>query len=586
MPSKDLVLYAKWEVNSYTLTLNIAINGGTVEESVVKGAFKELGFTVSVAPATNGYTVEITVPYETNLSALNTIKFGENGEYSLSGTWTHDADGNVLLTFMPADNYEVSGTFTASAGDVTVTFYLVDGTEYYKTTVSKNTPVSEPPAPTRTGYTFDGWFTVPDGEEGEAFNFGTPITKETKLYAHWNAVEYEVTLRGEGVNLDPNPIKVAYGTTLTWSDGGLLPVPVRGGYTFEGWYLDADFSTTAEWTFMPAYDITLYAKWKATEYSIVFEWGLESEKTTITIDGGYNSALDLSSVGGAVPHYTFVWQVTADKKEPIEVTLDDFRTMPNLMAQYADYTSVVGGRVTITVQAAYTPIGYEITLEGADPVTVTVGDASEEKTEFRKLDDKTGYTFAGWYTQAYGGNIVDYLLNVHSDSVKLNLDARMCTVTMDDGSALKDSVAFGRAFRLAITMDGDYRLTGLEVTHGYNHEQPQYVHGNRQWQVDEIDANGRTIITIPASYVDGDLSISVKFENAPVGIDNVDKASPAIDVTVEQGTLVLRSQSEQPYRVISADGRIVAEGRLKGTKKISGLPVGTYTVNEVKCVVR
>lgn len=185
-----------------------------------------------------------------------------------------------------------------------------------------------------------------------------------------------------------------------------------------------------------------------------------------------------------------------------------------------------------------------------------------------------------------GGNIVDYLLNVHSDSVKLNLDARMCTVTMDDGSALKDSVAFGRAFRLAITMDGDYRLTGLEVTHGYNHEQPQYVHGNRQWQVDEIDANGRTTITIPASYVDGDLSISVKFENAPVGIDNVDKASPAIDVTVEQGTLVLRSQSEQPYRVISADGRIVAEGRLKGTKKISGLPVGAYTVNEVKCVVR
>ena len=162
----------------------------------------------------------------------------------------------------------------------------------------------------------------------------------------------------------------------------------------------------------------------------------------------------------------------------------------------------------------------------------------------------------------------------------------MCTVTMDDGSALKDSVAFGRAFRLAITMDGDYRLTGLEVTHGYNHEQPQYVHGNRQWQVDQIDANGRTTITIPASYVDGDLSISVKFENAPVGIDNVDKASPAIDVTVEQGTLVLRSQSEQPYRVISADGRIVAEGRLKGTKKISGLPVGAYTVNEVKCVVR
>ena len=156
-----------------------------------------------------------------------------------------------------------------------------------------------------------------------------------------------------------------------------LPVPARGGYTFEGWYLDADFSTTAKGTFMPAYGITLYAKWEATEYSIVFEWGLESEKTTVTIDGAYNSALDLSSVGGAVPHYTFVWQVVKGENK-LPVTLDDFRTMPNLSAEYAGYTSDADGRVAITVQAAYTAIGYEITLEGAAPVTVTVKNASSE----------------------------------------------------------------------------------------------------------------------------------------------------------------------------------------------------------------
>ena len=398
MPSKDLVLYAKWEVNSYKLTLNITIDGGTVEKSVVEGAFKELGFTASVAPATNGYTVTITVPYETNLSALNTIKFGENGEYSLSGTWTHGADDNVLLTFMPASDYTVSGEFTASAGDFTVTFYLTGDTVYYKTTVSSGTVIKEEelPNPIRTGYTFIEWRTA----EGEKFEFTTQIDEDTTLYAHWKANEYTVTLRGEGVNLDPNPIKVAYGTTLTWSDGGPLPVPARGGYTFEGWYLDADFSTTAEGTAMPAYDITLYAKWKATEYSIVFEWGLESEKTTVTIDGAYNSALDFSSVGGAVPHYTFIWQVTADGKDPIPVTLDDFRTMPNLSEKFAGYTSVVEGRVSITVQAAYTPIGYTITLDGADPVPVTVKDASSEKTEFAKLGDKTGYEFAGWKLSA------------------------------------------------------------------------------------------------------------------------------------------------------------------------------------------
>ena len=391
VPSKDLVLYAKWEVKSYTLTLNIAIDGGRVDAATIA---KKLGLeesAVSVASATNGYTVTIAIPYETNLSALNTIEFGG---YRLSGTWTHDADGDVLLTFMPASDYTVSGEFTASAGDFTVTFYLIDGTEYYKTTVSSGTVIKEEdlPNPIRTGYTFDGWFTA----EGGKFEFTTtPIKADTNLYAHWNAVEYEVTLRGEGVNLDPNPIEVAFGTELLWgTENAPLPVPARGGYTFEGWYLDADFADSAEGTFMPAYDITLYAKWKATEYSIVFEWGLESEKTTVTIDGGYNSALDLSSVGGAVPHYTFIWQVTADEKEPIDVTLDDFRTMPNLMAKYADYTSVVGGRVTITVQATYTAIEYAITLEGADPVTVTV--ETEGRQSFTVLGGKTGYTFAGW----------------------------------------------------------------------------------------------------------------------------------------------------------------------------------------------
>lgn len=405
MPSKDLVLYAKWKVNSYKLTLNITIDVVSVEGSVVKGAFKELGFTVSVAPFEGGYTVEITVPYETNLSALNTIKFGENGEYSLSGTWTHGADGKpVLLTFMPASDYEVSGKFTASAGGVTVTFYLTDDTVYYSTTVTSGTVIGKLPAPTRTGYKFIEWRTA----EGEKFEFTTQIDEDTTLYAHWKANEYTVTLRGEGVNLDP--IKVAYGTELTWGEGGLLPVPARGGYTFEGWYLDADFSTTAEGTAMPAYGITLYAKWKATEYSIVFEWGLESEKTTVTIDGAYNSALDFSSVGGAVPHYTFIWQVTADGKDPIPVTLDDFRTMPNLSEKFAGYTSVVEGRVSITVQAAYTPIGYTITLDGADPVPVTVKDASSEKTEFAKLGDKTGYEFAGWKLSTDGAAYNYYMV--------------------------------------------------------------------------------------------------------------------------------------------------------------------------------
>lgn len=504
MPSKDLVLYAKWEVNSYTLTLNIAINGGTVDAQTIADALKLNVTAVRVESAEGGYTVKITVPYETNLSALNTIAFGG---YFLSGTWTHKTDGKVFLTFMPADNYEVSGTFTTPekpSESVTVTFYLTDGTVvYYKTTVSSGTVIKEEdlPNPIRTGYTFIEWRTA----EGEKFEFTTQIDEDTTLYAHWKANEYMVTLRGEGVNLDPNPIEVAFGTELLWgTENAPLPVPARGGYTFEGWYLDADFSTTAEGTAMPAYDITLYAKWKATEYSIVFEWGLESEKTTVTIDGAYNSALDFSSVGGAVPHYTFIWQVTADGKDPIPVTLDDFRTMPNLSEKFAGYTSVVEGRVSITVQAAYTPIGYTITLDGADPVPVTVKDASSEKTEFAKLGGKTGYTFAGWKLSssdtaynyyAVGENGGEWGVYLYSDEVS----ADGYFVRFTEGFSLYLTAAY-TAMHVSVTLDsqggsgaegdfgGDYDsvLTELPVPTKPGYTFDGWYVGDKKWEDDVL----------------------------------------------------------------------------------------------------
>ena len=556
MPSKDLVLYAKWKVNSYKLTLNITFKDGTVEESVVKEAFEALRFNASVAPAANGYTVEITVPYETNLSALNTIKFGENGEYSLSGTWTHDADGNVLLTFMPASDYEVSGTFTTPekpSESVTVTFYLVDGTEYYKTTVSSGTVIGKLPAPTRTGYKFIEWRTA----EGKAFSLDTPIKADTNLYAHWEAVEYKVTLRGEGVNLDP--IKVAYGTTLTWSDGGLLPVPARGGYTFEGWYLDADFSTTAEGTDMPAYGITLYAKWKATEYSIVFKWGLKGENS-ITISDGYNSALNLSSVGGDVPHYTFIWQVTAVGKEPIDVTLDDFRTMPNLSAEYAGYTSDADGRVAITVQAAYTAIGYEITLEGAAPVTVTVADASEEeKTEFKKLDDdKTGYTFAGWKLSSSDTAYNYYMYYMVDENrgewgVYLYSDADSADgyfVPFTEGFSLYLTAAY-TAMHVSVTLDsqggsgaevdfgGDYDsvLTGLPVPTKPGYTFDGWYVGDKKWEDDVLttengveEQNGVFTLALTAHWT------AIKYKiiyNLNGGSENPNPTTYTIEQTVQ-----------------------------------------------------
>lgn len=82
---------------------------------------------------------------------------------------------------------------------------------------------------------FIGWFTEKDG--------GTLITRDSTveseepltLYAHWGK-NYSFTLKTDGGMIDPKEVKKT-------SENGLypaLPVPVKNGFHFMGWYLEKD----------------------------------------------------------------------------------------------------------------------------------------------------------------------------------------------------------------------------------------------------------------------------------------------------------------------------------------------------------
>ena len=123
------------------------------------------------------------------------------------------------------------------------------------------------PIPEREGYTFNGWF------ENEAFEaesvtaiiggkYGAPC-----YYAKWTsnvpeAVKYNIsyTLNG-GLNSLENPDEYTEGI------GVVLSNPTREGYTFGGWYLNADLTGEAitEITTAMTGDISLYAKWTGNE---------------------------------------------------------------------------------------------------------------------------------------------------------------------------------------------------------------------------------------------------------------------------------------------------------------------------------
>lgn len=119
------------------------------------------------------------------------------------------------------------------------------------------------PIPTREGYVFLGWF-ADQGTFLVQITSQTPIQLDWILYAKWEIQSFLIyyhTLGGlplDAVRLDYLTIVAAH------------PIPSRPGYTFQGWYVDAQLSEVVTLTHMPARDVYLYAKWMPNEYGIEY----------------------------------------------------------------------------------------------------------------------------------------------------------------------------------------------------------------------------------------------------------------------------------------------------------------------------
>ena len=125
--------------------------------------------------------------------------------------------------------------------------------------------------PTRTGYTFSAWNTAQNGS-GTSYAPGGSYTANAAvtLYAQWTVNTYAVTFDAQGGSVTPASKSVTYGQPY-----GSLPVPVRAGYRFDGWFTAADGGTqvTAETVVTVTAAQTLYAHW--TVQSIVHVKGAD-----------------------------------------------------------------------------------------------------------------------------------------------------------------------------------------------------------------------------------------------------------------------------------------------------------------------
>lgn len=107
------------------------------------------------------------------------------------------------------------------------------------------------------GHTFDGWYI--DMTLTAPYHFTTMPGEDIILYGRWTINAYEIWFESNGGSL-VGPIIQDYGTVV------VAPAePIKEGYTFGGWYRDADLTTAYLFTTMPAENITLYALWIVDE---------------------------------------------------------------------------------------------------------------------------------------------------------------------------------------------------------------------------------------------------------------------------------------------------------------------------------
>lgn len=138
--------------------------------------------------------------------------------------------------------------------------------------------ISEPTAPTRVGYDFDGWFLNSNLTNEIDFDTYNMPNNNIVLYAKWELKEYTITFDSKGGSA------VAPQNNLYLSNITPPASPTKAGYRFVAWYQDEEYTQSFTFDTMPAMNFTLYARWIETKFSII----IDNEDLTNKVSWSYS----------------------------------------------------------------------------------------------------------------------------------------------------------------------------------------------------------------------------------------------------------------------------------------------------------
>ena len=411
---------ATWQINQYTISFNS--NGGTEVDPITQDY--NTAVTAPAAPTRTGYTfkgwtpaVPETIPAEditcTATWQINqyTITFDSNGgsdvdpikqDYNTAVTapaaptktgYTFTGWTPAVPETIPAEDMTVTAQWQIN--QYTITFDSNGGSDVDPITQDYNTAVTAPAAPTKKGYSFEGWTpAVP-----------TTMPAENKtLTATWNLVTYNITY-----NLAGGTVATANPTSYNVESAAItLNNPTKEHFDFAGWTgtgLDAatktvviatgsteDRSYTATWTkqkftvnitggnviadnLNPEYGDDVVLTILEDEDAELLKLTVDGTDVTASVSAGKYTITNVTANVEVVA----IWNKTkegiymAHSQATFSCTQDlDFTTVEGLKVYVASGYNKSSGMVLMTQIEGKVPAGTGLFLEGEEGETYKV----------------------------------------------------------------------------------------------------------------------------------------------------------------------------------------------------------------------
>ena len=508
----DIDLYAKWTPIEYTI--EYVLYGGTYAGTSNPESYTIEDIVTFNAPKLDGYTFVGFFTLNEGGELVTSIKKGTTGKITLYARYiAFDTNGGSEIEYEltitgnkiskptepEMDYYTFVGwykdealteEFDFSIPTKTLTLYAKFEPAVYKITYVLNGGTNPQNQvleytvedtlvtllnPTKTGYTFVGWFT----DDKFTSSVVTKLENEhgdKTFYANYSINKYTISFNTNG-GTEVEPITQNYATNVVAPSS-----PAKNGYKFEGWYSDSALKNKYTFTTMPANDVTLYAKWSLETYKITYnlEGGTNNKNNPSTFniqsaditlqaptktgykfvgwytDNGYDNSITkiangtygnielyakweiitymvTYNVNGATHSNAATYTVETDLTYLSDATLKG-HTFGGWYKDSAYSTRVyqIGGGETgdITLYAKFTANVYDVYLDGTDEASFDVSFnlngasgsiATQTITEsntlkYPSVPTRDGYVFGGWYADKNcTGNLYDFTALITSD---------------------------------------------------------------------------------------------------------------------------------------------------------------------------